>query len=360
MTKLLPCIEWADALALKPIDLSPERRAALEAHLATCPGCAATYADYQMLITRLRALPRPALLPLEPLTLDDFDEPDAQNHAYDTIETLLPPPERIGPPTRLPARWRRGWSQRLSLVAAVLLLTVLVGSMALLFHRSPSPPASDTPFRLRPGWTQLAEYSGVGSQTINAQDIDLPRMYGYAYGCVGSGKLTIKINSLRTNSIWDIGSDKCNTALPITSPNTFSFDNTAAGTLDTITVTADAHTRWFFQFTAAPQQPTLTLGTEWTQQSGGSGQVSTAYHDETSSYKTWGIVFICFGTGNAYFTFTPDVGKLMLPACDGQPHFKVVHFSAPHIFDAALTVTGNILWSFTSFGCTNEEQCAAD
>src|SRR5438045_7898356 len=53
-----PCAAWADKLALKPEDLTSAERAALDAHLSTCPSCAAVSADYQLLIARLRARPK--------------------------------------------------------------------------------------------------------------------------------------------------------------------------------------------------------------------------------------------------------------------------------------------------------------
>jgi anti-sigma factor RsiW len=56
-----PCEEWAPKLAaLHAGDLSPAERAALEAHLAACPTCAAALADYQMLAEQVRHLPERA------------------------------------------------------------------------------------------------------------------------------------------------------------------------------------------------------------------------------------------------------------------------------------------------------------
>lgn len=372
MTNLLPCTEWADTLALKPADLPPDKRAALDAHLVTCPGCAATYADYQMLITRLRALPRPALPPAELLALDLFNEQDAQNYAdqtYDGMDILLPlpAPESVRPPGRLPRAWRRGWSQRLSLVAAVVLLTVLAGSMALLFHRSPGVANSpEELFRLRPGWTVIAEYSGVGSKTITGQHIVTPRLWGNAYGCIGSGGLDIELNGKSASDMYDMSTHRCGASpLPIVSPETFSFDNTPVGTYDTIKITADAKTRWFFQFAQAPQQPTLTLGPEWIfgTRIGASGNGINRWEDErtTTAHKTWGLVFTCFGTGTGFAELTPDAGKIVLPACDGQPHLSKVYYGvASGIHTISVQVTGDILWDLAVFGCTNEQKCAQD
>jgi hypothetical protein len=371
MTKLLPCAEWADTLALKPADLSPDEGAALQQHLATCPGCAATYADYQMLMTRLRALPRPALPPLAPLAPELIAAPDDEDQidtSYDGVDHHWPLPgaEPTPPPARLPRLWRRGWPQRLSLLAAVLLVAVLVGSLALLLHRSPPGPGGGpgSVFRLRPGWTEIVEYSGTGSQTITGQDIELPRLEGSAYGCVGSGGLRIEISeeNYTVPSVFLI-TDRCSALPPpVVSPATFSFHNTPLGKLDTIKVTANAKTRWFFQFTQPAKQPTLRLGSEWGFETGfsGEGNDSTQGLNEVvqTPYKTWGLVFTCFGTGKGYVQLTPDLGKINIPPCTGLPSLVRVHYPAATILQAAqIMVTGDILYDVEIFGCTNEVAC---
>ncbi len=55
-----PCDAWAEQLAaLHPTDLSSAERAALAAHLATCPACAAARADYWRMDAQIRRLPDP-------------------------------------------------------------------------------------------------------------------------------------------------------------------------------------------------------------------------------------------------------------------------------------------------------------
>src|SRR5260370_154179 len=66
-----PCMAWAEKLALRQEDLAPADRAALAAHIQTCPVCAAAQADYHFLDSRLRALPLPALKPLPRLSFED-------------------------------------------------------------------------------------------------------------------------------------------------------------------------------------------------------------------------------------------------------------------------------------------------
>jgi hypothetical protein len=61
-----PCQQWRLKLAAThPADLEPAERAALEAHIATCAGCAAAYAAYLRLDAAVQRLPGPA--PLEGL-----------------------------------------------------------------------------------------------------------------------------------------------------------------------------------------------------------------------------------------------------------------------------------------------------
>ena len=66
-----PCMAWAEKLALRQEDLAPADRAALAAHIQTCPACAAAQADYHLLDSGLRALPLPALKPLPRLSFED-------------------------------------------------------------------------------------------------------------------------------------------------------------------------------------------------------------------------------------------------------------------------------------------------
>ena len=72
MSSQTPCTTWAEKLALRGEDLVPADRAALDAHIQTCPACEAVQEDYNFLDSRLRALPPPALKPLPRLPLQTF------------------------------------------------------------------------------------------------------------------------------------------------------------------------------------------------------------------------------------------------------------------------------------------------
>src|SRR5260370_32819568 len=87
-----PCKTWAEKLALRQEELSPAERAALDAHLRTCPACAAAQADYHFLDSRLRALPLPALKPLPRLS---FQYPGLEEGEEDTEETMKADGRRV-------------------------------------------------------------------------------------------------------------------------------------------------------------------------------------------------------------------------------------------------------------------------
>jgi hypothetical protein len=53
-----PCAAWAEKLAAThPDDLSPTEWAALEAHIAHCPACAAIRVEYRLMDDRIRNYP---------------------------------------------------------------------------------------------------------------------------------------------------------------------------------------------------------------------------------------------------------------------------------------------------------------
>ncbi len=382
MTNLSPCSEWADTLALKPNDLSPDERERLRAHLATCPGCAATYADYQSLMSRLRALPRPALPPLESLAPELLAEPQTPEQLDGLPDNLgddwlTPPASASAPPTRLPPSRRHTWLQRLSAIAAMLLVTVLVGSLvAVLLHRGSSTGGQDLP--LRPGWQQIVTYSGIGSKTITGQRVTLPYLWGSAFICKGSGAVSIKVTGPTYSG--DFGADKCSSTAGITlSPNNIFLQTSIVESIDTIKVTASAGTSWYLQFTAAVPQPTFRLGPQWAYGigGGGSGENSSlmgqgpppTVNGQTLQSTAWGALFVCIGTGSGTIHLYQDTAIAPAPAsqalsmspCDGQPHLVTARYShAVSITAISVDINGNLLWTAQLVGCKIVGQCAQD
>jgi Tol biopolymer transport system component len=173
-----PCRAWTDKLALKPEDLTRAERAALEAHLSTCPSCAAVFADYQLLMARLRARPKPTVEPLprfSPEFLSAQEDPKRGRSGRDTL--VLRKQTRRGK-YDTPARsssmssGRSTWPQRLNTMAAVLFVALLVGSLILLFsqvHQGKSGKPQGTPLITpAPRSAEHLAFSGTGIFTMYA------------------------------------------------------------------------------------------------------------------------------------------------------------------------------------------------
>lgn len=380
MNNLFPCAAWAEKLAFKPADLSPDERAALQAHLATCPGCAATYADYQMLIARLRALPRPAARALPPLASEIAtvpDTPDQANGRYNSAgSSVLTLPGREGalPPVPLPPTRHRSWPQRLSAIAAALLVAALVGSLALLLtsHRQ----SGTVTFKLRPGWMVIAEYSGTGSKTITGQHVTLPYLWGSSFICKGDGKVDVRATGPTYLGLF--GADNCSsTAANTLMPNLIFLEMSNVDKIDTIKVTANPDTAWYLQFAQETPQPAFKPGPEWASGIGiggngdggliGDGPVTTANGQPLQS-KVWGAWFVCIGTGTGIIHLSEDVGTLPVPPdktlsmspCDGQPRLVTAHYNfATSIRSIRVEIKGDLLWTANLVGCANEQKCGS-
>ena len=265
------------------------------------------------------------------------------------------------------------WPGRLSVLAAVLLVAVVAGSLALFLlriHQGGLGSGSGV-FTLRPGWAVVASYSGTGSKTISGQDIvEVPRLWGEDYACTGSGKLDIQLTSISlTGERGDeySGKDKCSTPTTTVAPLGLSLDSSSQK-IQTIKVTADASTVWHLLIVEATMQPTLTPGPEWVNDIGLGGSGSGRYGSQFGNViqanglaigsKTWGIEYVCFGSGHGYAQFTPDGGRMSLSPCDGQVRLDRVHYSvATAVQSILVTVTGDVLWVAQVLGCIDEHKC---
>src|SRR5260370_12876709 len=271
------------------------------------------------------------------------------------------------------------WPSRLSVLAAVLLVTVVAGSLALLLIRihQGNLGSGTGVFTLRPGWAVVASYSGTGSKTISGRDIEAPRLWGYDYACTGSGKLDSQLTGIALTGEREddyLGTDKCSTPTTPVAPLGLSLDSSSLR-IQTIKVTANASTVWHLLLVEATTQPTLTLGPEWIRglAIGGvdshgparaDGQVTTS-NGQTLGSKTWGIVSVCFGTSHGYVQLsdtynqvTPDVRKINLPPCDGQPSLQIVHYPPPTTVNSfIISITGESVCHVQIVGCADERKC---
>ena len=264
---------------------------------------------------------------------------------------------------------RKSWPQRLSAIAAAALVAIVVGALVLLFvqARQSNLGGGTGVFKVRPGWTQVALYSGTGSKTISKQDIQLPQVWGLAYTCVGS---KFHMDLTGPGTIKSIGNDQCpSTPTTLLSPQSLNFVTLTPGRIQTIKVTANASTTWYVQIVREVPAPIFTPGSDWvpsigiggTGDSNPSGNVSpvTKPNGQVIHPKTWGIVFVCIGTGRGYIQLTPDTGRINLPTCDGQPRLKVVRYRyATDVQNVQAFINGSdIVWTAQLMACANEQKC---
>jgi hypothetical protein len=130
-----PHPEWEQLLAITHLDdLSPSQRSALEAHLASCSGCAAVHADYQRMDTYIQHVPTSRPLPAFPpqLLADRAGQRARQGNppgtaplsASENRSRLIPQQKGY---TSMP-------TGRIRSVAAVVSVAVLVALFVLLFR----------------------------------------------------------------------------------------------------------------------------------------------------------------------------------------------------------------------------------
>lgn len=133
----VPCAAWAKKLASQPDDLTTEERAALFGHILTCPECAAIRAAYSAMDASILALP-----PVTPLA--------GLPHLYGIATEAQPGEDKRKAPTFAPhppivptgrrahtvpdTKHPRRWVRLASAVAAVLVVSVLLGGFLLLFN----------------------------------------------------------------------------------------------------------------------------------------------------------------------------------------------------------------------------------
>lgn len=267
---------------------------------------------------------------------------------------------------------KKAWLRPLSLIAAVLIVSVIVGSLVLLFAhlRQDTMGNSSRVFSQRQGWAQFVLYSGKGSRTITGQNIVLPRLWGDASTCVGSGKLAIEL--IGTGMISYEGESPCTSGLStLVTPQSITFETSSATPkIQMIKVTADANTTWYLEIEQAVVQPTLTFGPEWVQSIGVGGNGGGRSRGEVGTLtkpngqpimpKTWAVVFVCFGTGSGHIEFTPTPvsGNVSISSCGGQPGFFIMHYRGPTLVqNVTIDMHGDTIWDAHVLGCADEQKC---
>jgi photosystem II stability/assembly factor-like uncharacterized protein len=141
------CPEWAEALAaIHPDDLSPARRAALNAHLATCHTCSAVRADYERLERAIQQVPTSRPLPAFPTRLLVAGNTPPTRHPAPN-GSLSPDTLRLIPQKgtfMTPQRRVRGVAAALAIAAVVALFAFLFRGFTL-SHTASGPQDTPTP-----------------------------------------------------------------------------------------------------------------------------------------------------------------------------------------------------------------------
>jgi hypothetical protein len=289
------------------------------------------------------------------------------------------------PPVRLcPARpaWKKRtvWSQRLLQLVAVLLVAAITGAFAILL--TVSHTSSGGNIALRPGWQQVAVYSGKGNSTITGLKQSLPQIWASSLTCRGDGAVNIAMSGMGVLESQD-GTDSCQfPQLTLSQPISFSYNESSTVVIQTIKVTANANTSWQFHLLQATKQPTFHLGSEW-KVNGGEGSdngitftknapddqwhrqsmlkgatMQISVGDTGTSMRTWAILTICFGSGKSHIQLSPNVGNIPMPACDGQPELTVLRFPTATTVDTmTVFAEGDIVWNASMASCTDEARC---
>ncbi len=279
-------------------------------------------------------------------------------------------------------RSRASLSQRILQLVAVLLVAVITGAFAIVLTISHASLGGKTSSSLlRPGWQQVAVYSGKGNSTLTGLKRSLPSIWATSITCTGDGAVNITMAGVDTEDQQD--TDSCQyPLLTLSQPTSFLYNESSTTVIQTIKVTAHATTSWQLHLLEAIHQPTFHLGAEWKMVGGtvsgggieftrnGQGgewfpqssptmvQVAISRGGEHMSAQTWSILTICFGSGKSHIQLSPDVGNLPLPTCDGQPKLTTLRFpKSTSVKDMNVYASGDIIWSAGIAACTNESKC---
>ncbi len=305
--------------------------------------------------------------------------------AIDSLKNTpeLPYERQMLPERLLPAHpsWRNRtrWSQRMLQLVAVLLVAAITGAFAIVLTFSHT--SSGGAIALRPGWQQVAVYSGKGNTTLTGLKQSLPQLWASSVTCTGDGAVNITMSGI--GALEDLeGTDSCQfPQLTLSQPISFSYNESSTVVIQTIKVMANANTSWQFHLLQATRQPTFHLGSEWkvggeassngitftknspddqwhsvSMPKGTIMQVSTEYVNAPT--QTWAILTICFGSGKSHIQLSPDIGNIPLPTCNGQPELTVLRFPAATTVDTmTIFAEGDIVWNASIASCIDEARC---
>jgi len=205
MNDLSPCIDWAEKLALKPEDLAPTERAALNAHLTTCDACGAVSADYRLLIARMRTRPVPAVGPLPHLLPELFYLQEDQKKADRATARVAP----TFPRRRTPKRSTILIISILRPMVAVLIVGIILSGYAWIFeHYRPTlggsvPPLLPAQLAVKP---EYLDFGTVDTGENVAAQIEVSNTGGHA--------LNWHVDPVWSQAFWLVLSKSAGTLAP--------------------------------------------------------------------------------------------------------------------------------------------------
>ena len=249
------------------------------------------------------------------------------------------------------------------MVMAAVGLVVLIGSLVFFFQQAQKDhQASMLP--LRPGWKEIASFSGTGSKVLTGQPITLPHLWGATISCVGHKSLDIDLEG--TGKTLRMSKRPCSTPSPTpSSPQSIEYDLDAL-TIEMLSITAaDSTTTWSIEFVQEEQWSHLRPGPGWTgiMGVGSTGGSALGVLSNVAPRSLWGLVGICLGGKESTISaqLTPPPPQQITFHCDGMPRLFVVHYPSPMaVQDVEITSSEkDMLFSIYVVACTNGQQCSS-
>ena len=256
--------------------------------------------------------------------------------------------------------------QQLGTLAAAVLVTLLVGSLATVLYIRLHQSVLGSQPPLSYGWKQVATFSGTDSKTITHLNIQLTALWGSSIGCVGKGDIKFELvetyNNLVSGCTVDTPSAMNSSTTPQLEPQVFQFSSPSRRTIHTIKVTVSGSLTWYVRLASADvaRMPFLnTLATPLgVGASGGPDAISTSSGFANAS-KTWGLIMQCAGKGVFQVALFSPGGQGVDAPCDGKTHFSIIHYSTvtqPLSVKARITVNGEAFVEVVV--CQNEQKCS--
>ncbi|GCE11161.1 hypothetical protein [Tengunoibacter tsumagoiensis] len=272
---------------------------------------------------------------------------------------------------------QRPWQRRLSMVAVILIVAVLVGSLALVFTHLQRNSESHPPTpHWRYGWTPVKTFSGHGNAKFTDLALDFGPVIGMYVSC--NKNSAIDVHSDIISAVGPCPTLQAGTLEPQSSQSAQKED--VIQYITYLTITASSTTSWNIYLLKGTYYQPLVVEPGWklADASSNFSGVGSAYEalagGELPQGSTWELQYKCYGpgafsvqvfdtTGVNGDTSKPFVGMtLPSPSCeDGQAGVThVVHMDnsgGPYKLSAArITANADAHW-FVLIAICNSQSC---